>query len=140
MKNKYIAMVCIIAASCLGGYARVSGQTAGINTRMVDIQTRIDAQQDVILELQQRLGDMEREKSLLLEEIEQEVAYISDLKRVNERARRGKKALSTGAARNTPSADPVDAELKTEIDRLQEMKNGLTRERNTLGHAVKQYP
>jgi hypothetical protein len=71
----------MMAAFCLSGILCARAQDEGLDLKTADLESRIYVERDAVSDLRQRQVQAQREKSILLAEIEQEVGRISKLNR-----------------------------------------------------------
>ncbi len=149
----------MMTACCLSGMLCACAKAESTDLKMSDLKSRIDIERDAVSDLRQRQAQAQREKSLLLTEIDQEVSRISKLNREvqpsqsSTHARTSWKRPAAAQVSSMPPVVPVkqepdnscsasgdlaiDAESKAEIDRLVEMREKLVAERDSLEQIVK---
>jgi hypothetical protein len=110
---KFAAISCLITAGFFAGVVCAFGQD---EDSMAGVQSRIGVERAAISELRQRQSAVEREKSLLVAEIEQEVRRISQLNHTIARAPRRVRApqpLKKQASKPAPKPAKLPAVRRT---------------------------
>ncbi len=119
-------------------------QTFGDDISIGSLQERIESQRSKLSDLRQRRDELEREKSLLTAEIEQDIDRIVFLSERNKpefdmnresRETAGRESTADRTAR-VEDVLPIDQESREYIDDLTRMKEDLIREKEILERAV----